>query len=68
MPLYLRLVKGVVDFDDLPLNVTRELLHHNRKIDTIRQANTKRNLGLLETLATEEPDKYKEYGPPSARS
>ncbi len=61
MPHYLRFVKGVVDSDDLPLNVSRELLQHNRKIDTIRQANTKRILGLLETLATEEPDKYKEF-------
>jgi molecular chaperone HtpG len=61
MPHYLRFVKGVVDSDDLPLNVSRELLQHNRKIDTIRQANTKRILGLLETLATDEPDKYKEF-------
>ncbi|MBK1717812.1 molecular chaperone HtpG [Thiocystis violacea] len=58
MPHYLRFVKGVVDSDDLPLNVSRELLQHNRKIDTIRQANTKRILGLLETLASDEPEKY----------
>ncbi len=58
MPHYLRFVKGVVDSDDLPLNVSREILQHNRKIDTIRQANTKRILGLLETLATDEPEKY----------
>ncbi len=58
LPHYLRFVKGVVDSDDLPLNVSRELLQHNRKIDTIRQANTKRILGLLETLAKDEPEKY----------
>ena len=58
LPHYLRFVKGVVDSDDLPLNVSRELLQHNRKIDTIRQANTKRTLGLLETLAKDEPEKY----------
>ncbi|MEJ2387042.1 MAG: molecular chaperone HtpG [Chromatiaceae bacterium] len=58
MPHYLRFVKGVVDSDDLPLNVSRELLQHNRKIDTIRQANTKRMLSLLEGLAKDEPDKY----------
>jgi molecular chaperone HtpG len=50
-----------VDSDDLPLNVSREILQHNRKIDTIRQANTKRVLGLLETLAKDEPDKYGEF-------
>ena len=66
MPHFLRFVKGVVDSDDLPLNVSREILQHNKKIDTIRQANTKRVLGLLETLASEEPEKYqtfwKEFG------
>ncbi|WP_295458759.1 molecular chaperone HtpG [uncultured Thiodictyon sp.] len=61
LPHYLRFIKGVVDSDDLPLNVSRELLQHNRKIDTIRQANTKRVLGLLETLATDEPEKYAEF-------
>ena len=66
MPHYLRFVKGVVDSDDLPLNVSREILQHNRKIDTIRQANTKRVLGLIETMAKDEPEKYqafwKEFG------
>jgi molecular chaperone HtpG len=61
MPHYLRFVKGVVDSDDLPLNVSREILQHNRKIDTIRQANTKRILSQLETLATDEPEKYKTF-------
>jgi molecular chaperone HtpG len=61
MPHYLRFVKGVVDSDDLPLNVSREILQHNRKIDTIRQANTKRVLGLLETIAQDEPEKYQEF-------
>ncbi len=61
MPHYLRFVKGVVDSDDLPLNVSREILQHNKKIDAIRQANTKRVLGLLETLAKEEPEKYQGF-------
>ena len=61
MPHYLRFVKGVVDSDDLPLNVSREILQHNRKIDTIRQANIKRILGLLETMAKDEPEKYAEF-------
>ncbi|NEX18379.1 MAG: molecular chaperone HtpG [Halochromatium sp.] len=61
MPHWLRFVKGVVDSDDLPLNVSREILQHNRKIDTIRGANTKRILSLLETMAKDEPEKYQEF-------
>ncbi|MGB5834934.1 MAG: molecular chaperone HtpG [Thiohalocapsa sp.] len=61
MPRWLRFVKGVVDSDDLPLNVSREILQHNRKIDTIRGANVKRVLGLLETMAKDEPDKYQGF-------
>ena len=61
MPRYLRFVKGVVDSDDLPLNVSREILQHNRKIDTIRQANVKRVLGELEKLAKNDAEKYQEF-------
>ncbi len=61
MPNYLRFVKGIIDADDLPLNVSREILQHNRKIDTIRNANTKRILKLLEKMAKNEPDKYAEF-------
>jgi len=61
MPRYLRFVKGVVDSDDLPLNVSRELLQHNKKIDTIRSANVKRVLGLLEKMADKEPEKYQKF-------
>ena len=61
MPRYLRFVKGVVDADDLPLNVSREILQHNRKIDTIRQANVKRILGALEKLAEEDKEQYQTF-------
>jgi len=61
MPHYLRFVKGVVDSDDLPLNVSREILQHDRKIDSIRSANVKRILGLLEKLAKDEPDRYRTF-------
>jgi len=61
MPHYLRFVKGVVDSDDLPLNVSRELLQHDKKIDTIRNANVKRILGLLEKLAKDESEKYQKF-------
>ncbi len=61
LPHWLRFVKGVVDSDDLPLNVSREILQHNRKIDTIRGANVKRILGLLETMAKDEPENYQTF-------
>ncbi|QKT04672.1 molecular chaperone HtpG [Ectothiorhodospiraceae bacterium 2226] len=58
MPTYLRFVRGLVDSDDLPLNVSREILQHNKLLDTIRGASVKKVLGLLETLARKEPEKY----------
>lgn len=61
MPHYLRFVKGMVDSDDLPLNVSRELLQHNKKIDSIRTASTKRILGLLEKMAKDDPEKYQKF-------
>ncbi len=61
MPHYLRFVKGVVDSDDLPLNVSREILQHDRKIDSIRGANVKRVLGLLEKQAKNEPEKFQSF-------
>jgi molecular chaperone HtpG len=61
MPRYLRFVKGVVDSDDLPLNVSREILQHDKKIDSIRTANTKRVLGLLEKMAKDDGEKYAEF-------
>ncbi|MCW8945653.1 MAG: molecular chaperone HtpG [Sedimenticola sp.] len=61
MPHYLRFVKGVVDSDDLPLNVSREILQHDKKIDTIRTASTKRILGLLEKMAKNDVEKYQKF-------
>jgi molecular chaperone HtpG len=58
LPAYLRFVRGVVDANDLPLNVSREILQQSRDVDTIRAGCTKRVLGLLEELAAEEKDKY----------
>ena len=61
MPHYLRFVKGIIDSDDLPLNVSREILQHDRKIDAIRGANTKRILTLLEKMAKNDADNYAEF-------
>ncbi len=61
MPHYLRFVKGVVDSDDLPLNVSREILQHDKKIDSIRNANVKRVLGLLEKMAKNDAEDYQKF-------
>jgi molecular chaperone HtpG len=58
LPAYLRFVRGVVDSDDLPLNVSRELLQKNRQVDRIRGACVKRVLDLLDKLARNEPEKF----------
>jgi molecular chaperone HtpG len=61
MPYYMRFVRGLVDSDDLPLNVSREILQHNKLIDTIRSGSIKKVLGLLESMAKDEPDLYKDF-------
>ncbi len=58
MPRYLRFVRGVIDSNDLPLNVSRELLQSNKVIDSIRSGSVKKVLGLLEEIAKNEPEKY----------
>lgn len=58
LPGYLRFVRGVIDSDDLPLNVSRELLQNNRQVEKLKAALTRRVLDLLEKLAREEPEKY----------
>ncbi|MES2049116.1 MAG: molecular chaperone HtpG [Pseudomonadota bacterium] len=54
MPVYLRFVKGIIDTNDLPLNVSREILQESRDIKAIREGSTKRVLGMLEELANAE--------------
>lgn len=60
LPNYLRFVRGVVDSADLPLNVSREILQSNRLVDTIRGGSVKKILGLLQSIADNEPEKYAE--------
>jgi len=66
MPVYLRFVRGVVDTNDLPLNVSREILQESKDIEAIRAGCTKKVLGLLEDLAENRKDDYakfwKEFG------
>ena len=61
MPNYLRFVKGVIDSDDLPLNVSREILQQNKVIDRIRGASVKKVLGLLESIQKNDKEKYAEF-------
>ena len=58
MPPYLRFVRGMVDSNDLPLNVSREILQQSRDVQAIRAASVKRVLGLLEDLAEKQADKF----------
>ena len=58
LPNYLRFVRGVVDSDDLPLNVSREILQHNRQLERIKGACVKRVLDLIEKLSRDEPEKF----------
>ncbi|EKO3558308.1 molecular chaperone HtpG [Vibrio metschnikovii] len=66
MPSYLRFVRGLIDSNDLPLNVSREILQDNKVTQSLRNACTKRVLTMLERLATNDSDKYqtfwKEFG------
>ena len=58
MPHYLRFVRGVIDSNDLPLNVSREILQHSKDIDAIRAGASKKVLGMLEELAENDKEKY----------
>jgi molecular chaperone HtpG len=61
LPPYLRFVRGIVDTNDLPLNISREILQRNKTIDSIRSGVTKKTLDLLSNMADKEPDKYKTF-------
>jgi len=61
LPAWLRFVRGIVDSDDLPLNISREILQQNRTIDSIRSGITKKILDALTSMAEKEPEKYKTF-------
>lgn len=58
LPMYMRFVRGVVDCDDLPLNVSREMLQHSPVISKIRSTLVRRVLGMLESMAKNDEEKY----------
>jgi molecular chaperone HtpG len=66
MPRYLRFIRGIIDTNDLPLNVSREILQGSKTIDTIRAASVKKVLSELNKMAKNEPEQYatfwKEFG------
>ena len=58
LPAYLRFIRGVIDSEDLPLNISREMLQNNPQLAQIRKAVTGRVIGEFETLADKEPDTF----------
>jgi molecular chaperone HtpG len=61
LPLYLRFIKGVVDSNDISLNVSREILQKDPAVDSMRSALTKRALDMLGKLRADDKDKYKKF-------
>ncbi|MCE7896034.1 MAG: molecular chaperone HtpG [Gammaproteobacteria bacterium PRO8] len=61
LPVYLRFMRGVVDADGLALNVSREMLQQDPEVEAIRSGLTRRVLDMLDRLATEEPDRYRDF-------
>ena len=61
LPPWLRFVKGVVDSDDLPLNVSREILQQNKVVDSIRSGCTKKIVGLLKSMSKNDEEKYQKF-------
>ncbi len=61
LPLYMRFVKGVLDSQDLPLNISREILQQSTQVDSLRSAVTKRVLDMLSKLAKSDEEKYQSF-------
>ncbi|PXY90300.1 molecular chaperone HtpG [Gilliamella apis] len=61
MPNYLRFVKGLIDSNDLPLNVSREILQDNKVTQNLRNACTKRVLQMLDKLAKDDKEQYQQF-------
>ncbi|WP_455380658.1 molecular chaperone HtpG [Acidihalobacter prosperus] len=61
IPRYLRFVRGVIDSNDLPLNISREILQGNRIIEQIRAGSVKKLLGMLEQMAEKRPEDYQKF-------
>jgi molecular chaperone HtpG len=61
MPKYLRFIKGVIDSNDLPLNVSREILQDSKQVEAIKSGSVKKILSALEDMVKKKPDNYKKF-------
>jgi len=61
LPQYLRFVRGIIDSEDLPLNVSREILQQNKVLTSIRAASVKKILSELKNIAANKPDEYLKF-------
>jgi molecular chaperone HtpG len=61
LPQYLRFVRGIIDSEDLPLNVSREILQQNKILTTIKTASVKKILSELKNIAENDPEKYAQF-------
>jgi molecular chaperone HtpG len=61
LPPYLRFVRGIIDSEDLPLNISREILQQNRVLTSIRTASVKKILSELKNIATNQPEQYGKF-------
>lgn len=61
LPLYLRFMKGVIDSNDLSLNVSREILQNNKTVQSLKSALTKRALSILDRMANKKPEQYQQF-------
>jgi molecular chaperone HtpG len=61
LPTYLRFVRGIIDSEDLPLNVSREILQQNRVMATIRNASVKKLLGEFQRISEQNPEMYSKF-------
>src|ERR1700723_428140 len=61
LPQYLRFVRGIIDSEDLPLNVSREILQQNKVLTSIKTASVKKILSELKSLSTSNPEKYAQF-------
>jgi molecular chaperone HtpG len=61
LPVYLRFLRGIIDSEDLPLNVSREILQQNRLLNNIRSASVKKVLSELKSIATDKPEDYRKF-------
>ena len=61
LPQYLRFVRGIIDSEDLPLNVSREILQQNKVLTSIKTASVKKILSELKTIAVNDPEKYSQF-------